>query len=468
MNVGATVPDYTPHTDEEIASMLRFLKLESVDDLFNSIPVAIRTAGGLALSPGIPEPDVTARMNELARANRSGAEDLICFAGGGAYDHVIPPVVSALASRSEFVTSYTPYQPEVAQGVLQAIFEFQTVVSRLFGLPIANASLYDGSSALVESVSMSLAGSTSRSAWISSGVHPQWRSVLSTLTRGRELDLRTFALVNGETEWPEVDRLGKESSPSALVVAYPNYLGCLEELDRVRKICDHLGAAMIVVVDPVAAGILRTAGDWGADIAVGEGQAFGNPLGFGGPYLGMLACTQDYVRRLPGRLVGETTDSEGTRAYVTTLRAREQDIRREKATSNVCTNQTLMAITAAIQLSWLGRQGLRELALRCARGTRYLRDRLVDIEGVEMVTGDAPVLREFALRTRIPSSKLITRMAESGFLAGIALENLTAGKCDESITRSDLERSILISVTEKRTRQEIDAYADAFEKASQP
>ena len=464
----STLPDYTPHTSEEIASMLEFLELGSLDDLFSTIPQAIRVAGGLKLSPGIPEPDVRDRLAMLARSNRVYAEELICFAGGGAYDHEIPPVVKALAGRSEFVTSYTPYQPEVAQGVLQALFEFQTMVSRLFGLPVANASLYDGASALVESVNMSTAGSSRQTVWISSGVHPHWRRVLSTLTKGRGLRVRTVALQDGTTIWPHVNGLSEDCMPDALVVSYPNYLGCIEELDRVRKLCDQLGATMIVAVDPVSAGLLRRAGDWGADIAIGEGQVFGNPMGFGGPYLGMLACSLKYVRRLPGRLVGETTDSDGTRAYVTTLRAREQDIRRESATSNVCTNQTLMAVTAAIQLSWLGRQGLRELALRCARGTRYLRDQLLGIDGVEATTKDTPVLREFSLRTRVPALTVIDRMAESGFLAGLALGDLVGGTNDESMTAEDVEKAILISVTERRRRDEIDAYVGAFEKACQP
>jgi glycine dehydrogenase subunit 1 len=239
-----------------------------------------------------------------------------------------------------------------------------------------------------------------------------------------------------------------------VVVGYPNYLGCIEDLSRARSLCDRTGAVLVVGADPVAAGILKSAGEWGADVVVGEGQVFGTALGFGGPYLGLFACAQAHVRRLPGRLVGETVDVEGRRAYVTTLRAREQDIRREKATSNVCTNQTLMAVTAAIQLGWLGTTGLAEMARRCALATRYARDALLALDRVNAYA-EAPVLREFALRLPVPASVVVERMADAGFLAGIPLGEEFA----------DGEHGLLISVTERRTRDEIDAYVTALAKA---
>src|SRR5207253_384910 len=281
--------------------------LDSLDDLFAVVPEGLRLAGGLDLAPGLSEPDVMAAMDGLAGRNRRSGRDLVCFAGGGAYDHEVPAATRRLAFRSEFVTAYTPYQPEVAQGVLQALFEYQTLLCRLTGMEVANSSLYDGASAGVEAAN------------------------LAAVARG-------------------------------------------------------------------AAGLVRWPGGRGAAGVVGEGQPFGTPLSFGGPYLGLFTCRMEHVRRLPGRLVGETVDVEGRRAYVTTLRTREQDIRREKASSNVCTNQTLIAVACAVQLAWLGTAGLQQVALRCARGARYTRDALLAIDGVEPLV-DAPVLREFAVRS---------------------------------------------------------------------
>jgi glycine dehydrogenase subunit 1 len=447
------VGTYIPHTDDEVERMLAFLGLSSVDELFDVVPEALRLQHGLELSAGVGEPDVLAAMEGYADRNRARSDRLVCFAGGGAYDHEIPSVTRALAGRSEFVTSYTPYQPEVAQGVLQAIFEYQTMVARLTGLPVANASLYDGGSAAVEAVNLGVAASGRGTVWVSAGIHPHWRQMLATCAAGTGHRLVTVPLADGLTAWPGTER-EQADPPAVVMVGYPNYLGCIEDLAAARALCDRTGAMLVVGADPVAAGVLKSAGQWGADVVVGEGQVFGTTLGFGGPYLGLFACTSDHVRRLPGRLVGETVDVEGRRAYVTTLRAREQDIRREKATSNVCTNQTLMAVTAAIQLGWLGTGGLVELARRCAQATRYTRDALLSLDRVEPYAG-APVLREFALRLPIPASTVIDRMADAGFLAGITLGD----------TFDDGEHGLLVSVTERRTRDEIDAYVTALAKA---
>ncbi len=442
---------YIPHTDDEVERMLAFLGLESVDQLFTVVPEALRLQRGLELADGVGEPDVLARMEGYADRNRARSDRLVCFAGGGSYDHEIPSVTRALAGRSEFVTSYTPYQPEVAQGVLQAIFEYQTMVARLAGLPVANASLYDGGSAAVEAVNLGVAASGRQSVWVSAGIHPHWRQMLATAATGTGHQLRTVPLIDGTTAWPEGE---DDDPPGVVLVGYPNYLGCLEDLAVARRLCDRTGALLVVGADPVAAGLLRSAGDWGADVMVGEGQVFGTALGFGGPYLGLFACAAAHVRRLPGRLVGETVDVEGRRAYVTTLRAREQDIRREKATSNVCTNQTLMAVTAAIQLGWLGTGGLVEVARRCAQATRYTRDALLALDRVEPFA-EAPVVREFAVRLPVPAATVIERMADAGFLAGITL--------DDTVEQGEF--GLLIAVTERRTREEIDAYVTALAKA---
>jgi glycine dehydrogenase subunit 1 len=431
---------FVPHTDVEIDEMLRFMGLSSLDELFTAIPEALRLATGLDVAPGLSEPDVMAEMGRLARANRACGPDLVCFAGAGAYDHEVPAATRRLTFRSEFVTAYTPYQPEVAQGVLQALFEYQTLIARLAGVEIANASLYDGATACVEAVNLAVAASGRETVWVSQGVHPTWRQVIRTFAAGTGHDIVEVPLVDGVTAWPS------EGEPGAVLVQQPNFLGCLEDLETAKR----TGALLLVAADPVSAGLLRSPGSQGADVVVGEGQPFGTPLSLGGPYLGLFACRQEHVRRLPGRLVGETVDVEGRRAYVTTLRTREQDIRREKASSNVCTNQTLIAVCCAIQLSWLGTAGLRELALRCARGTRYTREALLAVNGVEPLVG-APSLREFAIRTAVPGATVVDRMAEEGFLAGVALDDEYGG-------------GLLVAVTERRTRAEIDAYVAAFEK----
>lgn len=430
---------YVPHTDAEVEAMLAFVGLSSVEELFAAVPEALRLAGGLSLPDGLSEFDTLAEMERLATRNRRVGPELVCFAGGGAYDHEIPAAVTRLAFRSEFVTAYTPYQPEVAQGVLQALFEYQTLLARLTGVEVANASLYDGATACVEAVNLAVAATGRQDVVVSPHVNPQWREVLRTFARGTGHRIHEVPVVDLTVD-----------APAAILVQQPNYLGCIEDLAAVRAEADRAGALLLVAFDPVAAGLLRSPGSHGADVVVGEGQPFGTPLSFGGPYLGLFACRMEHVRRLPGRLVGETVDTEGRRAYVTTLRTREQDIRREKASSNVCTNQTLIAVCCAIQLAWLGTTGLRELALRCARGTRYTREALLAIEGVEPVVA-GPVLREFGVRTPVPGEVLVERLAEEGFLAGVPLGEEYGG-------------GLLVSVTERRTRSQIDAYVAAFEK----
>jgi glycine dehydrogenase subunit 1 len=448
---------FVPHTDDELDAMLAAIGLSSLDQLFEVVPAALRLAGGLDMAPGLSEPDVLDEMERLANRNVAAGRDLVCFAGAGAYDHEIPAATTRLAFRSEFVTAYTPYQPEVAQGVLQALFEYQTLIARLAGLPIANASLYDGASATVEAVNLAV-GSTGRSTvWVSGGLHPHWRQVLQTFAAGTGHQLIDVPLRDGVTNW-DAAPTGPEA-PGAVVVAMPNYLGCLENVAAARAVADRHGALLIVAFDPVSTGLLHSPGAQGADVVVGEGQPFGTPLSFGGPYLGLFACRQEHVRRLPGRLVGETVDTEGRRAYVTTLRTREQDIRRERATSNVCTNQTLIAVCAMIQLSWLGTGGLREVALRSARGTRYARQALLSIPGVQPYA-DAPVLREFAVRLPVAPHVVVDRMAEEGYLAGVPV-GLSNGRV--SVEPEDHD-GLLIAVTERRTRSQIDGFAAALEK----
>jgi glycine dehydrogenase subunit 1 len=437
------VAHFVPHTDREIASMLEFAGLSSLDELFDCVPEALRLAGGLDIPVGLSEFDTAAEMERLAGLN-IGA-DLICFAGGGAYDHDVPSAVRRLAGRTEFVTAYTPYQPEVAQGVLQALFEYQTMVARLSGLEIANASLYDGATALVEAVNLAVHASGRQQVEMSDGVHRLWQDVVRTFAAGTSHDIVTVPLRDGVTDWSNVREAG------AVVVQYPNRLGVLDDVAAAAEVARSTGAMLIVAFDPIAAAVLKSPGEWGADIAVGEGQPFGTPMSFGGPYLGLFAAKLEHVRRIPGRLVGETADPEGRRAFTTTLRTREQDIRREKASSNVCTNQTLIAVTAMIQMGWLGKAGLVDVATQCARGTRYAREALLGIEGVTPLV-DAPVLREFTVATPVAPAVVIERMADEGFLAGTATDD---GQGNDGL---------LVAVTEKRTKAEIDSFVAAFEK----
>jgi len=441
---------FVPHTDAEIGEMLASIGLSSLDELFAAVPAALRlAAGGLDLAPGLSEADVLDRIDHLAGANRAAGADLVCFAGAGAYDHDIPSVVQALAFRSEFVTSYTPYQPEVAQGVLQALFEYQTLVTRLTGMEVANASLYDGASACVEAVNLSVAATGRPRVWVSRGLHPTWREVMATFAAGSGHRLEIVDLHDGRTAWPSLTDSDGDP-PGVFVVQQPNHLGCIEDVAGAVAAARAVGAHVVVAADPVSLGLLEPPGAFGVDVVVGEGQPFGTPLSFGGPYLGLFACRREHVRRLPGRLVGETVDVEGRRAYVTTLRTREQDIRRERASSNVCTNQTLIAVAFAVHLAWLGTAGLRELALRCARGARYGREALLAVDGISALV-DAPVLREFALRLPIAADVAIERMAEEGFLAGVPLgEEYGSG--------------LLVAVTERRTREQIDRYVAALDK----
>jgi glycine dehydrogenase subunit 1 len=452
------VADYLPHTPEEVDEMLRFLGMDSLEQLFAHIPSAVRLSQGLDLPAGLSEPDVAANFTRYTDANRAQASKMLCFAGAGAYDHEVPAVVKMLSGRSEFVTAYTPYQPEVAQGVLQAIFEYQTLVSRLSGLPVANASLYDAATAMVEALNMA-AGATGREKMVvSAGVHPHWRAVVRTFAHGTGHVVIEVPLKDGVTDWGSVDCSGA----AAIVASYPNYLGIMEDMSEAQRLAVANDALLVLGADPVAAGVLKTAGQWGADVFVGEGQAFGTPLAYGGPYLGLFACTNDLVRRLPGRIVGETVDSNDRRAFVTTLRAREQDIRREKATSNVCTNQTLMAVTAAIQLGWLGTYGLREVATRCAQGAHFLFDEVTKIKGVEPISTQ-PFFREFAYRVPRKASKVLSRMADNGILGGLSTQALNSdGPID---ARCESDRVILVTATERRTKADIDLYVKTLTKA---
>ncbi len=436
--------DFTPHTDADVARMLDALGLDSTDDLFGHLPADVRVAAPLDLPEPLSEAEVMTLVDDYGARNRTG---LTCFAGGGIYDHFLPPVVRTLTMRPEFVTAYTPYQPEVSQGVLQALFEYQSMVAALTGMEVANASLYDGATAAVEALNMGVATTGRNVAWVSRAVNPRTREALATFASSRRIEIVEHPVVGGRTAW------AADAGPAPAVVMFgqPNYLGVVEDYAAAVGLAHDAGALAVATIDPVALGVLRTPGDAGCDIVVAEGQPFGNPMSYGGPLVGLLATTKALVRRIPGRLVGRTVDADDRPAYVMTLRTREQDIRREKASSNICTNQTLNAIAAGIHLAWLGPQGLRATAEHSAHKARYLAKRLTQIGGVQLAN-DAPFVREFPVLLPISPDDAVLAMAERGFLAGIPL----------SADYPELPGGLLVAVTERRTKAELDGYADAL------
>jgi glycine dehydrogenase subunit 1 len=441
--------DFLPHTEADEREMLERIGLGSLEELFEPIPQKLRIGRDLEVPRSLSEPELLQHMAELAARSR-GAADLKCFAGGGSYDHHVASSVRALASRAEFATSYTPYQPELSQGVLQAVYEFQTLVCEIYGMEVANASLYDGANALVEAVNLAVRTKKHEKAIVASTVHPNYRAVLRTYTSGLGLDIEVIDF--GEDGTIDPATIAAEGA-AAVVVQSPNVFGRLEDVAAISARAKEAGALTIAVTDPTAMGVIAAPGDQGADVAVGEGHALGNPMSYGGPYVGLFATKLEFVRQVPGRIAGETEDADGRRAFVLTLQAREQHIRRAKATSNVCTNQTLMAIAAAIQLSWLGPQGLKRLGEVCVRRTAYAAQRLADIPGCT-IRFDGPRFKELVLDTSVAGEQLARGLAERGFLVGPSLARWYP----------QLANSLVIAVTEKRTRDDIDALAEAIEK----
>jgi len=446
--------EFVPHTDADDARMLEALGKRSIDDLFEQIPEGVRFRGPLDVAPGLSEPEVLRDLAALAGRNRS-VDDLICFLGAGAYDHHVPSMVWAVLGRGEFATSYTPYQPELSQGVLQALFEYQTMICDVTGMEVSNASLYDGGSAVPEAVQMAVHATGRRSVVLAGCIHPHHVQLQRTYARGPGLEIRTV----GWGSDGRVDRdtlAGALDGAAALVVQHPNFLGVLEDVPALAEAAHRAGAKLVVSYDLTSAGILAAPGAQGADIVVAEGQSLGNHLNFGGPYVGVIACTRADIRRLPGRLVGETVDAAGERAFVLTLQAREQHIRREKATSNICTNQTLNALATAVTLAWLGPHGIRELGDICLAKARYCRDRLLDVPGTAPAVS-GPIFKEFAVRLPADPALVAERVAQDGFLAGLPLRRVLPG--------AGLDDAMLVAVTERRSRDEIDAFADAVARA---
>jgi glycine dehydrogenase subunit 1 len=420
--------------------MLDHIGLGSLDELFDQIPPDVRLDRPLDIPAGVSEMELVADLRGLASRNRSG-DDLVCFAGAGAYDHYVPSLVWALAGRSEFYTSYTPYQPELSQGVLQVLFEFQSMICELTGLGVSNASLYDGATALVEAVNMARSGTRTR-VLVSSGVEPRYVETLRTFGGGAGYEPELFDRHALPTLSEDV---------AAVIAQLPDRFGALINVRDVFGAAHDAGVHAIQVFDPLSLGVLASPGELGADVAVAEGQCLGNHLSYGGPYLGILAARMDDVRKMPGRIVGATVDADGARGYVLTLQAREQHIRREKANSNICTNQTLMAIAATIYLGWLGPNGLVDLGRQCASRAAYAANRLCAVPGVELLLPDESFFKEFAIRLPASAVEVRDALIGHGILAGVPLPEAE-------------DRALLVAVTEKRSREDIDRFAAALEE----
>jgi glycine dehydrogenase subunit 1 len=449
------VTRYTSATPADRDEMLAAIGVESAAELFAQIPEPLRLGRPLALPQGIGEAEVHERLAALAARN-ADAERQVCFLGAGMYDHYVPAIVDAIVERSEFLTPYTPYQPEISQGGLQAMFEFQTAISELTALPVATAGLYEGPSSVASAGYLALGATRGRRRFVvSRGVHPHSRETLATYSAGFGAEIVEVGIEDGVTD-PAALAAAVDGETAAVFLQSPNFLGAVEDVEALGAAAKQHGALLVVAVDPITLGVLRPPGECGADVALGEGQPLGNRLDFGGPSFGFFCGTEELIRRLPGRIAGETDDVDGRRGFVLALQTREQHIRREKATHNICTAQALNALAATIHLAWLGREGFRELGELLVRRTAYARERLAAVEGVELLH-TAPVAREFAIRLDAPVGAVLERCAERGIAAGYPLAR----------DYPEHEDGLLVAITERRSREQIDTLAEALGAAIQ-
>ncbi|MDA1163604.1 MAG: aminomethyl-transferring glycine dehydrogenase subunit GcvPA [Planctomycetota bacterium] len=446
---------YLFNTPDEQREMLETIGVDSIESLFDQIPDSLQLKRPLDIPPALSELELEQLVRELASRN-VGPSDRSCFLGGGVYDHFIPSAVDAIAGRSEYYTAYTPYQAEASQGSLQTFFEYQSLICQLTGMDVSNASLYEGGTAVSEAVFMAMrCTKRHRRIVLLGSVHPEYRQIVQTYLGRMDCEL-VIVPTPGGTAAPSAVEEAINDQTACVVTQHPNFYGCLEEVEQISALAHKHGALSIVSFDPIGLGILKRPGDQGADIAVAEGQSLGTPMQYGGPFLGILACRQEFVRQMPGRLIGQTTDRNGKRCFVLNLQAREQHIRREKATSNICTNQGLIAIRATVFLSLLGPAGMRQVAeLSCSKA-HYAAQRLTAQDGIELAF-DQPFFKEFTLQCRDGADAVIQRAQAAGFDIGPALRRVSH---DES------EDRLLVAVTECRTREEIDALADAIAGSS--
>ena len=440
---------FIPATEQNRKEMLKAIGVSEFEDLLQDIPEHLRLAGSLDLPESMSELEISSYIEELAGLNANTGTH-VCFLGGGAYDHFIPAAIDHLISRSEFYTSYTPYQPEVAQGNLQTIYEYQSMIAELTGMDVANASMYDGGSALAEAALL-VCGHTGRSdILLSKSVHPYYREVVKTYCHKSGIHVNEINIRNGVTDISQL-KTAVGSNSAGLLLQHPNFFGILEPVETAESIIHAAGGLYVISSDPISLGILKPPGDFGADVVTGEAQALGNPLNFGGPYIGLFAVNRTLVRRLPGRLVGVTRDAQDRRGYVLTLQTREQHIRRDKATSSICTNEQLCALASAIYLALLGKKGLQKVADLCIQKSHYLADEIQKIEGFSL-RFDQPFFKEFLIQCPIPPREIIDRLLNQKLFAGI------------DISRFDyqMDDTLLIAVTEKRTRSDMDRFVTAL------
>ncbi|MBI5182320.1 MAG: aminomethyl-transferring glycine dehydrogenase subunit GcvPA [Nitrospirae bacterium] len=436
---------YVPNTEKDRKEMLNTIGVDDIEKLLTDIPEEIRLKKELNLPHPLSEIELKKEMLVLSEKNA----DLLhytSFLGAGAYDHYIPSVVEHMISRSEFYTAYTPYQAEASQGMLQSIYEFQSMICELTGMDVANASMYDGASATAEAAMMALRITKRKEILVSRSLHPNYRMVLKTYLQGIGISIKEIPFKDGVTD---IDALSISDNTAAVIIQQPNFFGCIEELSSISAIAKKFGALFIVSVDPISMGILKSPGELGADIVVGEGQSLGNSLSFGGPYLGFFATRKEHVRQMPGRLVGATVDADGRRGYCLTLQTREQHIKRERATSNICTNQALCALTATVYLSVIGKDGLRKLAELCLQKAHYAQREISKIKGFSSPFS-ASFFKEFVIKTPVSAEKLLERLLKEKIIGGLALGNYYL----------ELKDHLLICVTEKRTREEIERLAE--------
>jgi glycine dehydrogenase subunit 1 len=442
---------YCPNTDKEQQEMLAAIGVESVEGLFAAIPAALR-ASSFDLPAGMSEFETFARMKEIAGAN---AADTLNFIGGGFYDHIIPAAVDHLSGRAEFYTAYTPYQPECSQGTLQALFEYQTAICRLTGLDVSNASLYDGATACAEAAMMALRVTGRNRILVDASVSPFSRQVLKTYLYNLEVDVIEIPPRDGALDRSELSRL-LDDSVAGVLVQNPNFFGSVEDFTAIAELAHAKGALLISSVYPVSLGMLKSPGGMGVDIAVGDGQSLGNPLAFGGPSFGFIAAKKAFIRNMPGRIVGETVDKNGQRGFVLTLQAREQHIKRHKATSNICSNQGLCALRGLIFLSVVGKNGLAELAGLNRDKAEYAKKRLAAIPGVKILQA-AATFNEFTVTLPKSSTPLVSALLKKGIAAGVPAGDYYNG----------LENALIVTVTEKRSKSEIDRLAQALQEVLQ-
>lgn len=442
---------YIPTTDANRKEMLKAIGVEDFEALLEAIPQEARFKGEMKLPEPLSEYEVTKLLGEIAAKNEN-ASTHTCYLGGGAYDHFVPAAVGHVISRSEFYTAYTPYQPEVSQGNLQAIYEYQTMIANLTGMDVANASMYDGATALAEASLVAQAQTRREKVLVSKSVHPFYRQVISTYCKRSGVCQDEVDISGGVTDLAKLaDQFG--DNVAGIVIQHPNFFGNLEDVEAIEKIAHDAGGLFLVSVDPVSLGFLKPPGEYGADVVTGEGQAMGNPLYFGGPYVGIFALKQNLIRRLPGRLVGVTQDTEERRGFVLTLQTREQHIRREKATSSICTNEQLCALASTVYMSLMGKQGLKTVAELSLQKAHYLAKQLESVPGVEMMF-DQPFFKEFVIRCPRPPKDIIAKMRDEKIFAGIDL-----GRFDYS-----MDDGLLVAVTEKRTKEEMDHYVEVLKK----